>query len=363
MKLKILLVLVGILLFSCTEKKQDSKMRYNKNKPTRENLTIKLKKKFELIGSELENEKARFSLPTDLAIDEKQNLYLIERATSAIKKFDKDGNFITSFGRAGKGPGEFENLATIFIYKDTICTTEWSNNFINKFTKDGKFIRKDAYGAKSPRYLTALGDNLVGFNFGFKTIDGKPYLTNNFDLMDNRLQLIHNLLDLKILESKQKENPLILYPGTTVGKDQVFVAANDKYQIDVFNKQGLKEYSIVKNAIREKYSPVELENLLYLNKAQNTNVYKKENFGDKKFIFNLFLDKYDNLWASRGYNKTGDKLVFDLFKDGVYLNKIELGLPVDRFFSLSASIKFVGDFIYVANIMEGKVLVYEYEIL
>ncbi len=45
-----------------------------------------------------------------LATDEKNHIYLADRKLNQIHKFSPDGEFLTSIGREGKGPGEFEAL-------------------------------------------------------------------------------------------------------------------------------------------------------------------------------------------------------------------------------------------------------------
>lgn len=45
-----------------------------------------------------------------LSVDEQGHIYIADDQLQQIHKFSSDGDFLTSYGREGKGPGEFENL-------------------------------------------------------------------------------------------------------------------------------------------------------------------------------------------------------------------------------------------------------------
>ena len=54
-----------------------------------------------------------FSKPTGLALDAQGNLYVVDGGNARIQKFGPDGRFITSWGSAGIGDGEFHFLGGV----------------------------------------------------------------------------------------------------------------------------------------------------------------------------------------------------------------------------------------------------------
>ena len=58
-----------------------------------------------------------------------------------IQIFSKDGDFITSWGAAGSGPGQFDGPAVVaFDSEDNVYVTDSGNHRVQKFTSDGTFI-------------------------------------------------------------------------------------------------------------------------------------------------------------------------------------------------------------------------------
>ena len=56
---------------------------------------------------ETEDENVAFHIPSDIAIDDKGNIYILDAGNHRIQKFGPDGKYITTLGSRGQGPGEF----------------------------------------------------------------------------------------------------------------------------------------------------------------------------------------------------------------------------------------------------------------
>ena len=68
-----------------------------------------------------------------------------------IKKFDKEGNLISSFGTVGSQDGQFLHAHGITIdSEDNVYVSDAENCNIQKFDKDGKFITKWGTKGKGP---------------------------------------------------------------------------------------------------------------------------------------------------------------------------------------------------------------------
>jgi hypothetical protein len=91
-----------------------------------------------------------FNGPTDIAWDANDNIYISEGyVNNRIAKFDKNGNWVKTWGQYGEGgehanlnPGHFRNVHTMQIDRQgNIYAGDRGNRRIHVFDSDGKFIR------------------------------------------------------------------------------------------------------------------------------------------------------------------------------------------------------------------------------
>ena len=98
-----------------------------------------------VIGSGLDE----FDQPTDVAIASNGDIFVAdghtgrggETGNARIMKFDKDGNFLKTWGRKGMGPGEFDTTHTIALdSRGRLFVGDRQNNRIQIFDAQGHFI-------------------------------------------------------------------------------------------------------------------------------------------------------------------------------------------------------------------------------
>jgi hypothetical protein len=76
-----------------------------------------------------------------IIIDSQDNVYVSDAEHCNIQKFDKDGNFITKWGTKGIGPGKFLQPESMDVDSlNNIYVAEYSRKNIQKFDSNGKFI-------------------------------------------------------------------------------------------------------------------------------------------------------------------------------------------------------------------------------
>ena len=82
-------------------------------------------------------QKRSFLNPTSLAIDSKDNLYVVDQENNRIQVFDESGNFVNAFGTLGKSYSQFDRPVDIAIgSNDVIYVAEAGNHRIQIFSKD-----------------------------------------------------------------------------------------------------------------------------------------------------------------------------------------------------------------------------------
>jgi len=99
--------------------------------------------------------KGNLYMPMDITVDNKDNIYVVDRFRDKIIKYSPDGEFIKEWGKWGAGDGEFKGLYSIAIDKktDRIYIAESYLGRTNDpydvgqfrvqvFDTNGKFIRK-----------------------------------------------------------------------------------------------------------------------------------------------------------------------------------------------------------------------------
>jgi len=84
-----------------------------------------------------------FRQPTDVAWDSKGNIYISDGyVNSRVAKYDKDGNWLKSWGTKGTGPGQFNLPHAVAIdLNDNVYVGDRSNRRIQVFDTDGNFKR------------------------------------------------------------------------------------------------------------------------------------------------------------------------------------------------------------------------------
>jgi sugar lactone lactonase YvrE len=85
-----------------------------------------------------------FRQPTDVAWDSQGNIYITDGyINSRVAKYDKNGDWVKSWGSKGTGPGQFRTPHAIAIdSRDNIYVGDRANRRIQVFDTDGKFLRQ-----------------------------------------------------------------------------------------------------------------------------------------------------------------------------------------------------------------------------
>jgi sugar lactone lactonase YvrE len=91
------------------------------------------------------NGRGFLSMPTDVAITPNGDIYVTDghggASNDRIMKYSKDGNFIATWGKRGKGQGEFDGLHAIALDSaGRVYVGDRVNGRVQVFEGDGKFV-------------------------------------------------------------------------------------------------------------------------------------------------------------------------------------------------------------------------------
>ncbi len=110
-----------------------------------------------------------FRQPTDVAWDSEGNIYISDGyINSRVAKYDKNGDWVKSWGDRGTGPGQFNLPHAIAVDRtNNIYVGDRSNRRIQVFDTDGKFLRMftidvpPAPGTRAVNGNTPTGERLA----------------------------------------------------------------------------------------------------------------------------------------------------------------------------------------------------------
>lgn len=266
-------------------------------------------------------------------VDSEGNIYFLDSRGSAgiwIFKFDEMGNFVSSFGGKGEGPGEFQKPNMIRV------TNEDEIAIIDQFRKlaimdkDGNLIKEirlsSTYGFLAPldkdRYLMS------------KTIrNPSEDISTQFSLLlcNEELEELQELVFMEI------PNPLNVNRLEGVLTVPIFSIAEKSFFLwDPSNGYEIAEYDFegkLLRKIKKDYKPVEVsedykKGFLKLYERPNLEVYRKMIYFPKNLppIQFFFVDEKGYLFVMT-FEKgdTPRAIVYDVFnEDGVFITRTQL---------------------------------------
>jgi DNA-binding beta-propeller fold protein YncE len=108
-----------------------------------------------------------FNKPSDVALNAAGEIFVSDGyGNSRVVKFDKNGNFVKTWGKKGKGPGEFDLPHTVAVdSKGRVYVGDRENNRIQIFDGDGNFLKEWTH-AGAPFGLCITNDQMLYMSDG-----------------------------------------------------------------------------------------------------------------------------------------------------------------------------------------------------
>jgi DNA-binding beta-propeller fold protein YncE len=137
-----------------------------------------------------------FAEPQGVAVDNEGNVYVTDTLNDRVEIFDGDGNFVSTFGKAGDGPGAFTRPKGIAVDSDGhVWVADEMQDNLQVFNKDGQLL---AYIGQGHGELPGQFKALVGL-----AIDKKNHVFTT-EQYPGRLQMFQYVTDDEAAAEKAK---------------------------------------------------------------------------------------------------------------------------------------------------------------
>ena len=163
---------------------------------------------------------ALFDRPADVAFDSADNIYVADGyGNSRVVKFDKDGNFIKTWGTKGSGAGQFNLVHNIAVdSKNTVYVIDRENRRIQLFDTNGEYLREW---------------NNIGNPFGLAIVNDDFFVTDGKDGFIYRLDHSGKMI-VKYGQPGKAAGQFLMPHAITVSPDKkIFVAEAINWRVQV----------------------------------------------------------------------------------------------------------------------------------
>jgi hypothetical protein len=274
----------------------------------------------ELLIPESDGKNYVFVKLSSLNLDENSNIYVLDSREAKVMVFNKQGNFLRSFGKKGAGPGELDVPGHLNIFRrDQITVKDGGNRRITFYSLEGEYKGSlSAAGFASGDMKIDTKGNIFCIVTAF--VDGQR--RNELQKFDSSLNYLKTF-DYSDAPMEKELAFFLASPCFAVLKGDFIAYGNpDKdYEIKIYDNEG----TLVKRILRED-SPERIpeDEIEYATRgvSKNLEIYIPKYYPP---YYNIFVDDEGRIITLRR-NKMLEKVkYFDVFSaEGNYLTSTRL---------------------------------------
>jgi len=232
---------------------------------------------------EFGKEKGKFRLPCDLTSDTENAIYVCDTQNDRVQKFDKNGNFVLSFGSHGRKESEFIQCNFITFNDDKLYVSDQYNHRIQVFDLNGNFIF--SFGNKS------IFNQPAGLAFDK---NGNIYVSDIHNHKIHKFSISGDYIS-SFGEYGSEPGKLNQPHGISILDSFVYVVDRQNNRVQIFNRSGeFKFFLGGEGEERGKFKhPYDLtfdtDTSLYVSDQHNNRIQKFDKFGN--VLLTIYGDK------------------------------------------------------------------------
>ena len=193
----------------------------------------------------------------DLAVDEQENIYLVDYQNFRIQKFDSEGRFLKTYGsgQKGQGPAEFEYPSNISIGSDgSIYISDYKKQLLIVLNQDGseqkRFMPESTYFARfmlnsKNQIITDASNNLspeevnrMQFQYNKNELHDLDFNPLMFAILDNAGKQLREFGQKKIFEERRMNDLGNQYYSAIDKEDNFYVSFEVQNRIEKYSSEG-----------------------------------------------------------------------------------------------------------------------------
>ena len=289
------------------------------------------------IGTKEGNEDYMFSQIRGVAVDNNENIYVLDNREANIKKYDKHGLHVKTIGRRGQGPGEMVSCYSILISpQDEIVVSDAASRRLTFFNLEGEYLRMLSMAQNL--LIFPKMDNQGHFYSIIPTSDEKG-LKIEYQKFSPELEYLMSVVSVHSRRHSQTEKYHPFRPSlvdAVTRNDLIVCGYPDLYEVGFYDTQGILTKKIFKE-----YDPVNIsEKVLTEIQQQRTSLeYSLELSRHYPPYFTFFVDDKNKIFVGT-YEKFDNKNIYDVFDEEsrfitrIPLNPFPLIMKKDQLYSL-----------------------------
>jgi len=301
-----------------------------------------------------------FYKPNGVVVDKENNIYILDEGNFRIQKFDKNGKYLSTIGRRGQGPGEFESpLSLQMDSEENLYVGDYRKKCVLVLTKDGKEIKRIMLHANLDHFRLTQEGNII-----IPTPTGKILQSEDI-AKDIRLISLYDMdgnFIREFGEFKDYGNNDITFDGN---RFELNLDKHDNIYVAFVAQNKIEKYSYEGNLIFRADRPlnykvkIEMKTITYPPELGGATITTPSFSRVSKEIC---IDHKNRIWVNtyKKQKEKGDKPVdlfeFEIFNnDGILLGK----LPIPKNFD---NMRIFQDRLFLFDYNE-EMCVYEYKIV
>lgn len=190
-------------------------------------------------------------------VDFEGNVYIANDAQMKIDKFDPEGKFVVSYGRAGEGPGEFPYVPPFCVdSKGKLYAFPFPLGKIIVFNKDGKFIENislprkywDQVAVKAEPTINGKIIIVFSNHFIFNFVLFSPETKTFKFLREDKKRFSAKVIDYNLL-------PKFVPDVASDSQGRIYITDSCDYKIYIYNNHGEYIKTFESRFKKEKINP------------------------------------------------------------------------------------------------------------